>query len=161
MPGRISEDPRSGLVMRLVIRLARTQIQQLGLGVVQVVPDVEADVKLLGNGWVRPARSSVVVDFLKADEESVLTVETGEVGVRFRVRFEAGGLLIERRQSRMDQGNRVLSHPTSSAEAWHLRAGRWTFSKLAPELPFLFAVAGEMTRRLAQGVGPLATEPFS
>lgn len=129
MPGRISEDPRSGLIVRLVIRLARTQIQQLGLGVVQVVPDVEADVKLLGNGLVRPARSSVVVDFLKADEKSVLTVETGEVGVRFRVRFEAGGLLIERRQSRMDQGNRVLSPPTSSAEAWDLRAGRWTFSK--------------------------------
>ncbi|SFH16817.1 hypothetical protein SAMN02787118_15212 [Streptomyces mirabilis] len=99
MPSRISENPRLGLIMGLMIWLARAQLQQLGLGLVQVVSDVEADVKLLGNGLVRPARSSTVVDPLKADEKSVLTVETGAVGVRLRVGFEPGGLLIERRQS--------------------------------------------------------------
>ncbi len=77
--------------MRLVIRFARTQLQQPGLGLVQALRDLEADVKLLGNDLVRPTRSRVVLDPLEADEKSVLTVETGELGVRLRVWFKAGG----------------------------------------------------------------------
>ena len=79
MPSRIGEDPPP-IFTRLVIRLARAQLQQPGLGLVQVL-DREVEVELQGNSLVRPARSPVVVDPLKADEESVLTAETGEVGV--------------------------------------------------------------------------------
>lgn len=104
MPGRISEDSRPGLVMRLELRLPRTQFQQPGFGLVQVVLDVEADVELLGNGLAGPARSSVAVHLLKAEEKSVLTVEAGEIGVRLRMKFEACGLLIEGRQCRMGSG---------------------------------------------------------
>lgn len=125
MPGRISEDSRPGLVMRLELRLRRTQFQQPGFGLVQVVLDVEADVELLGNGLAGPARSSVAVHLLKAEEKSVLTVEAGEIGVRLRMKFEACGLLIEGRQCRMDQGNPALSQPTSSAEACLLLTDRW------------------------------------
>jgi hypothetical protein len=85
VPSRIGEDPRL-VPMRLVIRLACTQLQQPGLGHLQVLIDLEADVKLLGNDLVGPARSPVVVDPLKTDEESVLTVEAREVGVRLRMR---------------------------------------------------------------------------
>ncbi len=97
MPGRISEDPPP-VLMRLVMSLACSQLQQPSLRLVQV-RDVEAKVKLLGNGLIRPARRPVVVDPLKAYEESILTVETGKVSVRLRVRLKAGGLLIEHRQS--------------------------------------------------------------
>jgi hypothetical protein len=85
--------------VRLVIRLACTELQQSGLGFTQVLIDLEADVQLLRNDLVRPVRSPVVVDPLKTDQESMLTVEAREVGVRLRVQFKAGGLLIERRQS--------------------------------------------------------------
>lgn len=98
MPLWIGENPCL-VPVRLVIRLARTELQQPVLGFGQVVLDLEADVKLLGNGLVGPARSPVAVDPLKTDEEPVLAVEAREVGVRFRVRFKAGGLLIERSQS--------------------------------------------------------------
>jgi hypothetical protein len=67
--GRVGQDAVLGLV-QLVLRLARTQLQQLGLSLVQGLLDLEADVKLLGNGLVGPARSTVVVDPLKTDEES-------------------------------------------------------------------------------------------
>lgn len=77
MSCRIGENPR--LVMRLMIRLARTQLQQSGLSLVQVLLDLETDVKLLRNALVRPARSTVVVDPLEANEKSVLAVETGEL----------------------------------------------------------------------------------
>ncbi|SMQ17247.1 hypothetical protein SAMN06272771_3636 [Streptomyces sp. Ag82_O1-12] len=73
MPSRIGENPRL-VAMRLVIRLARTQLQQSGLSHSQILIDLEADVKLLGNDLAGPARSPVVVDPLKADEESVLTL---------------------------------------------------------------------------------------
>ena len=73
MTSGIGENPRPGGLIGLVIRLARAQLQQPGLGLVQI-HDVEAEVQLLGNDLVRPARSAVAVDPLKTDEESVLTV---------------------------------------------------------------------------------------
>jgi hypothetical protein len=85
--------------VRLVVRLARTESQQPVLGFTQILIDLEADVQLLRNDLVRPARRPVVVDPLKTDQESMLTVEAREVGVRLRVQFKASGLLIERRQS--------------------------------------------------------------
>lgn len=88
MPSRIGEDPRL-VPVRLVIRLARTQLQQPGLGHLQALIDLEADVKLLGNDLVGPARRPVVADPLKPDQESVLTVEAREAGARLRVRFKA------------------------------------------------------------------------
>lgn len=51
MPSRIGEDPPS-IFTRLVIWLARTQLQQPGL--VQV-HGREVEVELLGKGLVRPA----------------------------------------------------------------------------------------------------------
>jgi hypothetical protein len=97
MSSWVSENSRF-VPVRLVIRLACTELQQPGLGSTQVLIDLEADVQLLRNDLVRPARSPVVVDPLKTDQESMLTVEAREVGVRLRVQFKAGGLLIERRQ---------------------------------------------------------------
>ncbi len=67
--------------MRLMLRLARTQRQQPGLGHVQVLINVEADVKLLGHDLAGPTRSPVVVDSLKTDEESMLTIEAREIGL--------------------------------------------------------------------------------
>ncbi|KOU23385.1 hypothetical protein ADK52_18105 [Streptomyces sp. WM6372] len=96
MPSRVSEDPPS--LIWLVIRFARTQFQQSDLGLIQVV-HLEVEVELLGQALIGPAGSTIRVDPLESDEEAVLTAETGEVGIGLRVRFEAGGLLIERRQS--------------------------------------------------------------
>lgn len=53
MPGRIGEDPPPVLV-RLVFRFARPQLEQLALGFVEVV-DREVEVGLLGHGLVGPA----------------------------------------------------------------------------------------------------------
>lgn len=50
--------PRPGSLMRLVIRLAPTQLWQPGLGLLQVLLGLEADVKLLGNGLVRGQRGA-------------------------------------------------------------------------------------------------------
>ena len=48
MPGRIGEDPPPALV-RLVVRLSRARLQQPGLGLVQALLDLEAEVELLGD----------------------------------------------------------------------------------------------------------------
>jgi hypothetical protein len=80
MPGRVGADSPALAPTRLVIRLARAQCRQLGLGLVQVLHR-EVEVELLRHGLVGPARSPVVVDPLEADEESVLTRDASEVGV--------------------------------------------------------------------------------
>jgi hypothetical protein len=102
--------------VRLVIRLARAQFQQPGLGFVQVLVDLEADVKLLGNDLVGPARSLVAVDPLQTDEKSVLTVDAREVRVRLRVLFKTGGLLTERRQRSLTASVVQMPGPAAGAD---------------------------------------------
>lgn len=79
MPRRIGEDPVP--VFILLLWLARAQLQQLGLSLIQLLHNLEADVQLLGNDLVGPARSPVVVHPLEPDEETILSGEPGEFGI--------------------------------------------------------------------------------
>ncbi|MFF5804821.1 hypothetical protein [Streptomyces sp. NPDC012746] len=58
---------------------------------------------------------------METDEEAVVTGETGEVGVGFRMGFQAGGLLIEHRQR---QRIRAIQRYRAPARRRHLAAVR-------------------------------------
>jgi hypothetical protein len=87
MTGRIGEDPRPAGLVGLVIGLARAQLQQPGLGLVQV-RDVEAEVELLGNGLAGRGAGA-------RDHGRVAGTRGAAIGAQYALRVEYGDERLE------------------------------------------------------------------
>lgn len=87
MPGRVGEDTPP-VSARLVLRFGRTQLQQQGLRLVEVL-DREVEVALLRHGLPGSPRSPVAIDALEADDEAVRAGDAGEVGVGTGVKLNS------------------------------------------------------------------------